>query len=85
MKLSLYLNLRVLIISFICLIPASLVAQRSALSREVADRVLKVEENLQGSIVTEGDTPWSLKERIEYYKIPAVSIAVIKNYKIDWA
>jgi len=28
---------------------------------------------------------WSLKERLAFYNINAVSIAVIKNYKVEWA
>ena len=28
---------------------------------------------------------WNILERMEYYGVPGVSIAVIKDYKIDWA
>lgn len=65
--------------------PVSLHAQSSGSTREVDNRILKVERSLAGAIIVEGDSLWSIQQRMEYHKIPAVTIAVIKDFKIDWA
>jgi len=36
-------------------------------------------------IRTDGEGPWTIKERMEHYHVKALSIAVIQNYKIAWA
>ena len=51
----------------------------------IEQRIGRVE---QGLIRSYGDPPWkrmSLTERMEYYKVPGVSIAVINDYQIEWA
>ncbi len=49
------------------------------------DRVKKVETGLTTPIYIEGDSTWSIEERMSHYGVPGVSIAVIKNGKIEWA
>lgn len=48
-------------------------------------RVRNVEDGLLGE---KGDPPWKrmkLAERMAFYNVPGVSIAVINNYQIEWA
>ena len=49
------------------------------------DKIKQVEQNLIGRIQIEGDLPQTIQQRMAYYKLSGVSIAVIHNYKIDWA
>ncbi|CAN5594165.1 hypothetical protein BH23BAC1_BH23BAC1_43230 [soil metagenome] len=63
----------------------SLVAQQpEALSPEVLKKIKLVEENLGESIKT-SNTPIILQERMKEYNIPGLSIAVIKDFKVEWA
>lgn len=43
-----------------------------------------VESGLRGAVRFEGDPKWNIKDRMEFYGVPGVSIAVIKDYKIHW-
>jgi len=49
------------------------------------DKITQVENGLVGNVQIEGEKPWNLLNRMTYYKIPGLSIAVIQNYKIVWA
>lgn len=49
------------------------------------DRIKKVETGLITPIYIEGDSTWSIEERMSHYGVPGVSIAVINNGKIEWA
>jgi CubicO group peptidase (beta-lactamase class C family) len=44
-----------------------------------------VEGNLSGWVQTQDSVKWTLKERMAFYKIKGLSIAVVHNYRIDWA
>jgi CubicO group peptidase (beta-lactamase class C family) len=48
-------------------------------------KITQVENGLVGNIQIEGENPWNLLNRMAYYKIPGLSIAVIQNHKIAWA
>lgn len=48
-------------------------------------KIHAVENSLSGAVLTEGQKPWNLQERMEHYKLKGLSIAVIHNYKIEWA
>jgi CubicO group peptidase (beta-lactamase class C family) len=65
--------------------PVYLLAQSASQTLELNERIRKVEQSLTGGIVVEGDSSWTIKQRMELYHVPAVTIAVIKDYKIDWA
>ncbi|RFZ91778.1 serine hydrolase [Mucilaginibacter conchicola] len=56
---------------------------------KIADSTQKkiqlVEKNLVGMISTEGTPLWTIQERMAHYKVNGVSIAVIRNYKVEWA
>jgi len=51
----------------------------------VEHRIKKVENNLMPFVPIKDFLGWNILERMEYYGVPGVSIAVIKDYKIDWA
>jgi CubicO group peptidase (beta-lactamase class C family) len=44
-----------------------------------------VERGLQPPVLLKGDKPWTLEERMRFYHVPAVSIAVWDGQKILWA
>src|SRR5690242_17677170 len=48
-------------------------------------RIKHVEQGLLPSVLIKGSPGWSIQERLKYYKIPGVSIAVIKDFKVEWA
>jgi CubicO group peptidase (beta-lactamase class C family) len=54
-------------------------------SPEVSKKIRAVENNLTGVIRIAGDSSWSLLNRMHYYGIRGLSIAVIHDYKIEWA
>src|SRR5258708_32935926 len=56
-----------------------------AQSTDVQEKIQQVEKNLVGGVQIEGDAPWAITDRMAHYKIKGVSIAVIHNYKIEWA
>ena len=49
------------------------------------DKITQVENNLVGAIQAPGDHPASIKDRMLYFHIHGLSIAVIQNYHILWA
>lgn len=51
------------------------------------EKIRQVETNLLPILIVEGDSAsqFSLDNRMKHYKVPGVSIAVIRNGKIDWA
>ncbi len=49
-----------------------------------ADMIKKVEIGLTTPVYIEGDSTWTIEERMAHYGVPGVSIAVIKNGKIEW-
>ncbi|MEO9483995.1 MAG: serine hydrolase domain-containing protein [Ekhidna sp.] len=50
-----------------------------------ADLIKKVETGLTTRVHIEGDSTWSIEERMKHYGIPGVSIAVIHDGEIAWA
>jgi CubicO group peptidase (beta-lactamase class C family) len=48
-------------------------------------RIDAVENGLRPPVLVEGDHTWSLAERMKYYGVNGVSIAVIRDSKIEWA
>jgi CubicO group peptidase (beta-lactamase class C family) len=49
------------------------------------DRITAVENNLIPYVPVKGFKGWNLLDRMQYYNVPGLSIAVIKDFKIDWA
>lgn len=63
------------------LISATLFAQNA----DLQNRIKAVEQNLIPYVPVKGFKGWNIKDRMAYYKVPGLSVAVIKNFKIDWA
>ncbi len=65
----------------------ALILQLSACNKPAgtAEKIQQVEKNLVANLQAEGEGPWTLKERMAFYHVKGLSIAVIHNYKIDWA
>ena len=59
--------------------------QTFAQIKQVQDSILQVENNLIPYVPVKGFKGWNIIDRMKYYKVPGLSIAVIKDYKIDWA
>jgi CubicO group peptidase (beta-lactamase class C family) len=60
-------------------------SQPKPASDSVQDRINQVEKNIFAAVRIEGEGPWTVEERMAFYKVPGLSIAVIKDYKLDWA
>jgi CubicO group peptidase (beta-lactamase class C family) len=76
-----------LLLLFFCISGCVLFGQiKKGYSKEVESEIKMVENNLSGWLQI-GDVPtqWRLEERMKFYHANGVSIAVIKNYKIEWA
>jgi len=52
---------------------------------DIEEKIKQVENNLAGWVQTGSNDRWNLTERMKQYGINGVSIAVIHNYKIEWA
>lgn len=61
------------------------VGQIFAQNKSLANRIEEVENNLIPFVPIKDFKGWNILDRMKYYKVPGVSIAVIKDYKIDWA
>jgi CubicO group peptidase (beta-lactamase class C family) len=48
-------------------------------------QIKRVEQGLLPVVLIKGDPSWSIAERMKFHKVPALSIAVIKDFKIEWA
>ena len=58
----------------------------SAFAQTTSDTQIKrVEHGLLPVMLIKGDPSWTIVERMKFYKVPALSIAVIKDFKIEWA
>jgi len=61
--------------------PIHLSAQSKA---KIQSQIAQVESNLMPAIRFEGDSIWTIEQRMKHYSIPGLSIAVIKDSKIVW-
>ncbi|MDB5135334.1 MAG: serine hydrolase [Mucilaginibacter sp.] len=61
------------------------VCAQAAENADTSAAISQVERNLVGATHVEGDDPMLLSERMAYYHVKGVSIAVIHNYKMEWA
>jgi CubicO group peptidase (beta-lactamase class C family) len=51
----------------------------------VQPRIEHVEKGLLSAVLIKGDPGRTIQERMKFYKVPGVSVAVINNYKVEWA
>ncbi len=70
-----------LIIAMLIMLANQTFAQKSQLH----DQIKQVENNLIPFVPVKGFKGWNILDRMNYYRVPGVSIAVIKNYKVAWA
>ncbi len=54
-------------------------------SKETEEQIKQVENHLAGEVKIEGKEDYNIIERMTFYKVKGLSIAVIQNYKIVWA
>lgn len=47
--------------------------------------IARLEQGLLPKTLVKGEKPWTLAERMMVYKVPGVSIAVVKDFNIHWA
>jgi len=75
-----------IILTVLLLVCIAAMAQRTTqINDTVQKRIKQVEENLAGTVQTTDQKPWTIQERMAYYKVNGVTVAVIKNYKLQWA
>ncbi|MDC8103424.1 beta-lactamase family protein [Chryseobacterium sp. B21-037] len=72
---------RFYIVLFMGLISSSLSAQTDA---QLKNEIARIESGLLPAVRFEGESAWKLEDRMKFYNIPAVSIAVIRNYQVIW-
>ncbi len=71
---------------FLCqVLFTTLCAQEKKYSPEIELKIKAVENNLGLWVRIDGDPNHTLKERMNFYHVNGVSIAIIKDYKIEWA
>ena len=75
-----YLMLTFLLSSFLVAAQTS----QNVYSKEVEEKIAKVERSLSGWAKT-SDNNWNIQERMKYHNIYGVSIAVVKDFKLEWA
>ncbi len=56
-----------------------------ALAPSTDDRISEVENGLRPPVLIEGDKTWTIADRMRFYHVQGVSIAVIRDSKIEWA
>ncbi len=61
------------------------VGKAFAQNKSLSVRMEDVENNLIPFVPVNGFKGWNIIDRMKYYRVPGVSIAVFKDYKIDWA
>lgn len=76
------LSILFFVISMNCL---AVNAQVVNYSPSVEERIKQVENGLCGWVQTGFDDHWNILDRMKKYRINGVSIAVIHDYKIEWA
>jgi CubicO group peptidase (beta-lactamase class C family) len=79
-------HIAIRIILFLTFLNAfSLNAQTKKYPPDVEEKIRQVENSLAGWVQTGDNDTWTLADRMKKYNINGVSIAVIHNYKIEWA
>lgn len=54
------------------------------LAKELTE-IARLEQGLLSPTLIDGEKPWPLTQRMMFHKVPGVSIAVIKDFKVHWA
>lgn len=51
----------------------------------VGPRIERIEKGLLPAVLIKGTAAWTIQERMKHYKVPGVSIAIIRDFKIESA
>ncbi len=54
-------------------------------SKDIEQKIKQVETHLAGWAQIRDSSLWTLQDRMAHYRVPGVSIAVIKDFKVEWA
>ncbi|GAB3298454.1 serine hydrolase domain-containing protein [Hymenobacter tenuis] len=65
--------------------PLSAPAQTGPAPAPPAARIAQVENSLLPYVPVRGLPGWNLQERMRFHRVPGLSIAVIRNYRVEWA
>jgi len=77
---------RCMIVVVLLLIGADLRSQLNPTYPKVTeDRINAVEQNLGGWVQIEGQRKWNLKDRMKHYHVNGISMAVVNDFKLEWA
>jgi CubicO group peptidase (beta-lactamase class C family) len=63
-----------------CAAPAPAVPEADA-----SALMARVESGLRAPVLVQGDPVWTIAERLKEHGVPGVSVAVIRDFQIDWA
>jgi len=70
---------------FARLISLVLLCSQVVLGQSPDSRIERVEKGLRPAVLIKGEPGWTIQERMKFYKVPGVSVAVIYDFKIQWA
>jgi CubicO group peptidase (beta-lactamase class C family) len=60
--------------------------QNTTYSKDIEAKITQVENHLGGWVhIRDSMNEWNLKQRMAFYKVRGLSIAVVHDYKIEWA
>ncbi|MBA7654469.1 D-aminopeptidase [subsurface metagenome] len=76
----------IVVLSSIVFVISNCVSKASSNPQREEDltKIEQVENGLLPPVLIKGEQPYTLTERMKYYKVPGISIAVIKDFKIQW-
>src|SRR5215475_3680856 len=61
-------------------------SQNPRYSKDIEEKIARVENGLSGWVqIKDSANTWTLENRMKHYQVPGLSIAVIHDYKIEWA
>jgi len=70
---------------FVRLFSVVLVCSQIAFGQSPDSRIERVEKGLRPAVLIKGEPGWTIQDRMKFYKVPGVSVAVIYDFKIQWA
>ena len=48
-------------------------------------QIKRVEQGLLPAVIIKGEPSWTIEERMKQWKVPGLSVAVVKDFKVEWA
>ena len=76
-------SIKVLPIIAILVIAVATVSAQT--KHRLKNSIAEVESSLIPTVRFEGEPPWDIRSRMEFYHVPGLSIAVIKDQKVLWS